>query len=620
MSSRGTLAQTYDVAAASTHDEQIAAAMAKFRMYQDSKKTGNDTQSIVATPTDEKSRKTKSSAEEASESLHRNAILSISSTQDNMSATGSVARSTSKPRSTVEAARMSLRPTIRRTSSNRSVSSMNSESFSMASSARMTSSKSGEGTPRPEEVAEAAPSHRRSSGVVSRIQKLNQDARTRAIHQSKSKFHQSLKSRPSEGIEQDEIPTIPSNSMTLPKVTSMECSVQEPFQEQASKLATTNKDGTANVSVIKGLFFIAKYILWNLPQDVAAILYGLVRFFTGRSHWTAHRKTVLLTGASTKIAAETARQLAMEGARLALVAPSPLEDLEHLAEECRELGSSKVHVYSADLTNVMSAEMTIQQAAKDFGGKFNVVMVHGQSLGQGCHFEEIQEPSEMEHMMKENVLSCMVTLHYALKYIPKTRDSRIVVTSSTLAVVASPFQTVYAASQHALSGFCNSLRMELKTTYSRKAPRVCLVIPETAGHAHDRMLSMGAVLPPTKAYSWAGTPLQHAVHDLLEAVGRGCREFGTPPYVKRWKCLSVLAPSLVDWSIVRHVQNTHYRPLEETLNGNAAAAAANVTPNMKKKEVGAQSLRRVSGGHGNASWMRQRHNAGVQAVGNKTWS
>mmetsp|Transcript_7560 Transcript_7560/g.11965 ORF Transcript_7560/g.11965 Transcript_7560/m.11965 type:complete len:415 (+) Transcript_7560:1-1245(+) len=361
-----------------------------------------------------------------------------------------------------------------------------------------------------------------------------------------------------------------------------------------SGLSSSSSSSTSGVvRIIKNLFWVFKFMVWDLPFKTArfgnnavtavigVVWKVLVWWATrGRGQWTAHRKTVLLTGASTTIGSETARQLAMEGARLALVSSSSMKGLlEPLADECKELGSSKVEIYSADLGNDTSTKLTLQQVAKDFGGSLDVVILNGQSLGQGCFFEEIQETSDIEQMVKENLLGCVLTLHYALKYVPKSSESRIVVLSSTCGHIGSPFQTLYAATQHALTGFCNSFRMELSQSYARsKAPKVCLVsYPLIAGqyntsHSQDRMLHMGTTLPPTKTYSWAGIPLQHAVHDLLEAIASGRREFGVPRYVTLWQCLSALLPSClkewtVDWAIVREAKRTHYRPLEETTGG-----------------------------------------------------
>lgn len=74
---------------------------------------------------------------------------------------------------------------------------------------------------------------------------------------------------------------------------------------------------------------------------------------------------------------------------------------------------------------------------------------------------------------------------------------------------------------------------------------------------------MGADTTPMKTHSWAGVPLQEAVHDLLEAISSGKRDFGAPRYVNFWRFMQVLAPRLVDFSIFRHFQRTLYRPSEK---------------------------------------------------------
>lgn len=513
----------------------------------------------------------------------------------------------SKPSLNKQAPKVSSRGPLRRNHSNLSMYSVQSESLSMASSARMMSSskssssggvcdiasptiptvkstsatavniipqsptfdiqranpatstlRAATATPSPNNVPKSPIRGIQPAASMSRTQKMMQDSLARSIHKEKSRFHQSMKPP-----KQDEL---------LQKQPFDEKSTQRQFVDSTN----TNKTPSSFFR-ITSIFWMVKYVLWYFPQDLSTLSWTLVLFFTRQGPWTAHRKTVLLTGASTSMGSEIARQLAMQGARLALVAPS-LVELEDLADQCRELGSSKVHVYAADLTNTTCTEMTVSQAVHDFGGQFHTVILNGQAYGQGCYFEEIQDSNEMERILKDNALSCMLTLHFALKHIPKTADSRIVVLSSASGLVSSPYQTIYGASQFALQGFCNALRMELQTSYKRKAPKLCLVsFPAIAGQfqhnhhyhnhrisAHDRMLSMGATLPPTKSYSWAGLPMQRAVHDLLEAISSGRRDFGAPGYVKRWQWLSVMAPSLTEHSIGRHVQKTHYRPLEET--------------------------------------------------------
>jgi short-subunit dehydrogenase len=621
-----------------SHDEQVAAAMAKFRMYEESQKIHGGsgsigTTSLVTTPTDEKS----PGSTDGTEQL-RDAILSTSSTAThehpqeeenhptvtpsptNIIAAGATT-ATVTPRSAVEAARLSLRPSIRRTSSNRSMSSVHSESFSMASSARMTttaaasfssSSNSAASNLRMIDAVSAAAAataaakqqhqqqqqvqrsssslvhsttpltsgagaaavaglHRRSlAATTSRTQKMMQDTRARAIHKEKSRFHQSLISKP-KIVPEPDAPTTKIKEPLITTPAAAAAGAPQPFDERPptrlpfgkSVDSSSSNSSSSSHTLISTLFWVIKAILWTLPQF-------LWRLCTKSGRWEARHKSILITGASSSMGREIARQYAMDGAKLALIAPNVDEEsLVELQDQCRELGACQVCIYAADLTNSTSAQLAIQQASKDIGGPsghLDVVVVHGPTYRQGCYFEEIQASDEIGYMLKENALSGMLALHHALPYIPKSSSSRIVVVSSRAGVLASPYQSVLCASQHALTGFVNALRMELIQSYQSQAPKVCLVsFGELAvGGREDPLLTMGATLPPSKTYSWSGMPLQHAVHDLLDAVAKGrCREFGNPAFVQRWRCLSVLAPSLVDWCIHRHVQSTHYRPLDE---------------------------------------------------------
>jgi NADP-dependent 3-hydroxy acid dehydrogenase YdfG len=310
------------------------------------------------------------------------------------------------------------------------------------------------------------------------------------------------------------------------------------------------------VSLIQDFFKLLQQILL-LPKTMTVKL-----FFTRK--WTPHGRTILITGASSGIGCEMARQFASQGARLALVSRTS-EDLERVAKECRELGSSKALHYAADLSNATSTQLAMQQAISDFG-RFDVVVLNA-GRAQGCYFEEIKDAKQIDQLIKLNVNGAIITLHCILPHVPKSKDSRIVVVSNTAGIVAAPYQSVYSATKFALTGFSNSLRMELNHTYGREAPKVCLVsFPEVSGtKINASRMNMGAKLPSAKWYSWAGVPLTHAVHSLLPAIASGKREFGQPYRFNIWRSLYPVCPQWVDAWMWKNVQRTHYRPIDETV-------------------------------------------------------
>lgn len=287
-----------------------------------------------------------------------------------------------------------------------------------------------------------------------------------------------------------------------------------------------------------------------------------LRNFLTKPRWSIEGKSILITGASSGIGAEIARQYAAEGAKLALISRTE-EDLDQVAQECRGLGSDTSRYYAADLSNPVSTKLAMKQAIKDFG-TFDVVVLNA-GRSQGCFFEEIKDPSQIENMIKLNINGAITTLHYVLPQVPKTQDSRIVVISNSAGIVAAPYQTIYSATKHALTGFANSLRMELQNTYGKEAPQICLVnFPEVAGtKSNNARMDMGAKLPPTKWYSWAGIPLPQAVRELLSAIASGKREFGQSRELNMWRAMYAYCPQWVDHRMMQHIQETHYRPLDE---------------------------------------------------------
>ncbi len=487
------------------------------------------------------------------------ADLTTASSQSNLQskvsfATGSQSSSpldSLTPSSTIEAARMSLRPRLRRSNSNRSISSMQSESVVSTASDRR-----------------AASIERDSKSAFARYESRRKDIREsskqRRRHERETKKER--RQRKKEDRRQG-IATLSANSDS-----------EEPHPTTATTLLTD---------------FVVFYLLLlvTLPQRVVSYLW--TRAFSKK--WTARRRNVLVTGANSALGSETARQFATEGANLILVSHSTTASengLAWLVDECQQLGSGKVRCYSADPSNTVSIQLTLRQAAKDFEDTFDVVILNGETKSHGCLFEEILDAHQIEKMVTENTLGCIMALHYALKHIPKSSDSRIVLLSSTSGMISSPYRSVYGATQHALKGFCDSIRMELFETYTEKrAPKICFAsFPELVGQniqnrdsLDQRMSRMGADVAPMKTRTWAGIPLQQAVLDLVGAIAAGERDFGAPGYVRIWRFLQLLNGRLADFSIFRHFKKTQYRPVEGLVddpkgkNGNKYHGGASVS-------------------------------------------
>jgi len=166
---------------------------------------------------------------------------------------------------------------------------------------------------------------------------------------------------------------------------------------------------------------------------------------------------VIITGASKGIGAELARQLAAKGAKLVLAARSEKE-LEAVAGECRKAGAAVVTV-KADVAEERDCQAIVAGAVIAFGRVDTLVNNAGMSMW--ARFEDIEDVSVLERIMRVNYMGAVYCTRHALPHLRESRG-RLVGISSLAGRVGVPTRTGYAASKHAMTGFFDSLRIELE--------------------------------------------------------------------------------------------------------------------------------------------------------------
>ena len=77
-----------------------------------------------------------------------------------------------------------------------------------------------------------------------------------------------------------------------------------------------------------------------------------------------------------------------------------------------------------------------------------------------ARFEELDSVEPVERLMQVNFFGSVYCTRYALPYLKRSRG-RLVAVCSLAGLTGVPTRTAYAASKHAMSGFFNSLRIEL---------------------------------------------------------------------------------------------------------------------------------------------------------------
>ena len=262
---------------------------------------------------------------------------------------------------------------------------------------------------------------------------------------------------------------------------------------------------------------------------------------------------VIVTGASSGIGKALALQLSTEGACLSLAARNP-ERLDKLAEECVDLGGQAIPV-PTDVADQEQCQRLIEATVLQFGCIDMLVNNAGFSLvGK---FEELPSLELFQQVMDVNFNGVVQCTYYALSYLKDT-GGRIVNVSSLGGKLAIPYNTSYIASKFAVTGFSDSLRMELQ----KDGVSVTVIYPYwVVTEFHDRMLDKNGQArgPGCRAiYTEKMMTAEQCAKIIIKAAkGRKREVVMGPGTIATW--LKMIAPGLMDKLIVEKV----FKPIAE---------------------------------------------------------
>lgn len=168
------------------------------------------------------------------------------------------------------------------------------------------------------------------------------------------------------------------------------------------------------------------------------------------------QKIALITGASTGLGCEMARQLAAAGYDLALVArrQTLLDDLR------QDLLSSgrRILVLVADVSRWDEIQKAVQRTEQELGPIDLLIANAGVSLDAPLsRFDVVQA----RQVYEVNVIGLMQTVAAALPSMMSRKRGHIVGISSLASYVSVPRSTVYCSSKAAVSSYLEGLRIEL---------------------------------------------------------------------------------------------------------------------------------------------------------------
>jgi short-subunit dehydrogenase len=174
---------------------------------------------------------------------------------------------------------------------------------------------------------------------------------------------------------------------------------------------------------------------------------------------TAHRPLALVTGASSGIGADLARELARHGHDLVLTARRT-EPMHALADELKTIGASS-SVISADLSKP-EAGAALAREIESRGLSLDV-LVNNAGLGAGGPFHE-SDPARVSEMLYVNVVALTELTRAILPAMVKRESGRVMFVASTASFQPGPSMAVYCASKAFVLSLGEALSYELRGT------------------------------------------------------------------------------------------------------------------------------------------------------------
>lgn len=219
-------------------------------------------------------------------------------------------------------------------------------------------------------------------------------------------------------------------------------------------------------------------------------------------------KRALITGASSGLGAEYARQLAARGADLVLVARDE-SALDALAIELRQRHGIAVEVLAADL--LQETELArVETRLADTSAPIDT-LINNAGFGLSLEFERNDLDDEVRHLRLHNEVPMRLT-HIALQGMLERSDGRIINVSSVAAFIP---RSTYSAVKQWLVVFSRWANAR----YRRRGVTVTAVCPGfTHTNFHERL---GLPLGQEGVPNWMWLDADQVVAESLRDVARG---------------------------------------------------------------------------------------------------
>ncbi len=228
-------------------------------------------------------------------------------------------------------------------------------------------------------------------------------------------------------------------------------------------------------------------------------------------------KVVWITGASSGIGEATAYELAKKNVNL-IISSNQKKELEEVKNKCEKIGT-KCYSIPFDLLETNKIPEIVTKAYNCFG-KIDILFNNG---GISQRSLVINTPIEIDRKIMEiNYFGGILLTKNLLPLMIKNGGGQLVVTTSISGKFGFPLRSAYCASKHALYGFYETIRAELKN----KNIFVTFICP---GRVKTN-ISLNAIDKDGKPYGKMddgqhfGLPVNKAAKQIVSAIVKNKKE------------------------------------------------------------------------------------------------
>lgn len=257
---------------------------------------------------------------------------------------------------------------------------------------------------------------------------------------------------------------------------------------------------------------------------------------------------VVITGASSGIGRAAAVKLAKKGASLVLASRQE-EVLRDVARECERRGADALAV-RVDVNHENEVQRLADEAIRRFG-KIDV-WINNAAVSAFGRFDEIPAAT-YDQVIHTNLFGYIYGARAAIRHFRKRGRGVLINISSLASKIGAPYTSAYNTSKFAVTGFSESLRLELKDYPDIRVSTVMPASIDTPFFQHAANYSGRAARPLSPVYN-----AQSVVRAIVKCIERPVQETFVGNAARFMWAMRRVAPQQTSKFFAEQVRKRHF--------------------------------------------------------------